>query len=81
MVRTVGALLEILVDHTAFLTESKTYQCAKCGAVVATPGLIMDELRIGQEALAKATSIQDTGLSSMLRSQDINLNFSCTYRS
>lgn len=40
--------------------ESKTYQCAKCGAVVATPGLIMDELRIGQEALAKATSIQDT---------------------
>jgi SET and MYND domain-containing protein len=33
----------------------------------------MDMLRIGQEALAKATSIQDTGSSSMLRSQDINV--------
>lgn len=40
--------------------ESETYQCVKCRAVVATPAFIMDALRIGQEALAKATSIQDT---------------------
>ncbi|KAG2144131.1 uncharacterized protein EDB93DRAFT_1153800 [Suillus bovinus] len=40
--------------------ESEIYQCVKCRAVVATPGSIMDALRIGQEALVKATSIQDT---------------------
>lgn len=40
--------------------ENETYQCEKCHAVVATPGFIMDALRIGQEALAKATSIQNT---------------------
>lgn len=40
--------------------ESETCQCVKCHAVVVTPGFIMDMLRIGQEALAKATSIQDT---------------------
>ncbi|KAG2108658.1 uncharacterized protein F5147DRAFT_694186 [Suillus discolor] len=40
--------------------ESETYHCVKCRAVVATPTFIMDALHIGQEALAKATSIQDT---------------------
>ncbi|KAG1867290.1 hypothetical protein DFJ58DRAFT_714474 [Suillus subalutaceus] len=40
--------------------ESEIYQCVKCRAVVATPGFIIDALRIGQEALEKATSIQDT---------------------
>ncbi|KAG2363956.1 hypothetical protein BDR07DRAFT_1402899 [Suillus spraguei] len=40
--------------------ESETYQCVKCRAAVAAPGIIMDALRIGQEALEKATSIQDT---------------------
>ncbi|KAG2064453.1 SET domain-containing protein [Suillus decipiens] len=40
--------------------ERETYQCVKCRATVATPGIIIDALRIGQEALEKATSIQDT---------------------
>ncbi|KAG1733445.1 hypothetical protein EDB19DRAFT_1222044 [Suillus lakei] len=39
--------------------ESEAYQCVKCRAVVATPGFIIDALRIGQEALEKATFIQD----------------------
>lgn len=61
-------------SYTAFITESETYQCVKCRAVVATPAFIMDALHIGQEALAKATSIQDTGLSPMLRRQYIHVN-------
>jgi SET and MYND domain-containing protein len=70
MARTVGTLLEILVIHTTFLTESETRQCVKCCAVAATPGFVMGALRIGQESLMKTTSIQDTGLSSMLCGTD-----------
>ncbi|KAJ8587364.1 SET domain-containing protein [Rhizopogon salebrosus TDB-379] len=40
--------------------ENTVYQCEKCHAVVPAPESIMDALRIGQEALEKATSIQDT---------------------
>ncbi|KAG2140635.1 hypothetical protein DEU56DRAFT_735015 [Suillus clintonianus] len=47
--------------------ESETYQCVKCRAVVVTPGFIMDALRIGQEALEKATSLQDTDYNKALQ--------------
>lgn len=61
-------LLEVSVSHILHVqSESKICQCTKCRAVL--PGLesVVDALRIGQEALNKATSIQDTSSLSMLR--------------
>ncbi|KAG1722630.1 uncharacterized protein EDB91DRAFT_202837 [Suillus paluster] len=53
--------------------ESEIYQCVKCRAVVTATESIMDSLRVGQEALEKATSIQDTGQSSMLNTKHIHV--------
>ncbi|KAG1735648.1 uncharacterized protein EDB91DRAFT_1238225 [Suillus paluster] len=51
------------------------YQCVKCRAVVTATESIMDSLRVGQEALEKATSIQDTGQSSMLNTKTYPCDF------
>ncbi|OAX40443.1 SET domain-containing protein [Rhizopogon vinicolor AM-OR11-026] len=41
-------------------SDGKIFQCAKCHTVVPAPESIADALRIGQEALEKASSIQVT---------------------